>query len=170
MEPANKFENYPWRIVIVSNLVSLAIYVLGFFIIRRLGWAFSLLYLFYILILEYRLLKYSCINCFYWGKICGFGKGRLSSWFFKKGDISKFCVKDMTWKDMIPDILVSMIPLVIGIILLFVEFSFILLLALFLLMLLTTTGNGFIRGSLTCKYCKQRELGCPAYLLFNKKK
>jgi len=26
------------------------------------------------------------------------------------------------------------------------------------------------RGSLTCKYCQQRELGCPADLLFTKKK
>jgi len=170
METTKRYENYPIGIVILSNFVSLAIYGLGFLIIFRLGLAFSFLYLFYILILEYRLIRNHCTNCFYWGKTCGFGKGRLSSWVFKKGDISKFCIKDMTWRDMIPDILVSLIPLVIGIILLILKFDFILLSALLLLLLLTTIGNNFIRGTLTCRYCKQRELGCPADLLFNKEK
>ena len=36
------------------------------------------------------------------------------------------------------------------------------------IVILTTIGNGFIRGTLTCKYCKQGELGCPADRLFNK--
>jgi len=170
MEIINKFENYPLRTVLLSNLVSLAIYGLGFFIIYKLEPVFSFLYLLYILIFEYRLIKNHCTKCFYWGKTCGFGKGRLSSWIFKKGDISKFCIKDMTWKNMIPDILISLIPLIIGIILLILKFNFILLFALLLLILLTTIGNGFIRGTLTCKYCKQRELGCPAEMLFNKGK
>jgi hypothetical protein len=170
METIKGHENYPVGIVILSNLVSLAIYGLGFLIISRLGFAFLFLYLLYILILESRLLKNHCTNCFYWGKTCGFGKGRLSSWVFKKGDIAKFCLKDMTWIDMIPDILVSLIPFAIGVILLVFKFDFVLLSALLLLLLLTTIGNGFIRGTLTCKYCKQRELGCPADLLFNKGK
>ncbi|MCD4817605.1 MAG: hypothetical protein K8S23_02810 [Candidatus Cloacimonetes bacterium] len=73
-------------------------------------------------------------------------------------------------KDMIPDILISLIPVVIGIILLIVNFSLILLFILVLLILLTTIGNGFIRGTLVCKYCKQKELGCPADKIFNKEK
>ena len=170
METTKRFENYPIWIVTLSNFVSLAVYALGFLIIFRSGTVFSLLYLLYILILEYRLLRNHCANCYYWGKTCGFGKGRLSSWFFKKGDISKFCNKDMTWKDMIPDMLISLVPLVIGITLLILQLDFILLSELLLLLLLTTIGNGFIRGTLTCRYCEQRELGCPAYLLFNKKK
>jgi hypothetical protein len=170
METIKRYENYPIGIVLLSILVSLAIYGLGFFIIYKLGWAFSILYLLYISIFEYRLIRYHCTKCFYWGKTCGFGKGKLSAWIFKKGDISKFCMKDMTWKDIIPDILISLIPLIIGIILFILKFDLILLSALLLLILLTTIGTGFIRGSLTCKYCKQVELGCPAYLLFNKEK
>jgi hypothetical protein len=170
MQTAKSYENYPMGIVLLSNLISLCIYGLGFLIIIRLGLVFSLLYLFYILILEYKLLRNHCANCLYWGKTCGFGKGRLSSLFFKKGNISKFCIKKMTWRDMLPDIFVSLIPVIVGIILFVLEFDFILLSALILLLLLTTIGNGFIRGTLTCKYCKQRELGCPADLLFNKDK
>jgi len=169
METIKKYENYPVGIVILSNLVSLAIYGIGFLIISGLGLVISLLYFLFILGFEYRLIRYHCTNCFYWGKRCGFGKGRLSSLFFKKGDISKFCEKEMTWRDMIPDILISLVPFVIGIILLILKFDFILLLGLILLLLLTTMGNGYIRGTLTCGYCVQRE-NCPAYLLFNKAK
>ncbi len=71
---------------------------------------------------------------------------------------------------MIPDILISLIPIVTGITLLIMKFDCILLFALLLLLILTTIGNGFIRGKLTCKYCEQRELGCPADRFFNKEK
>jgi hypothetical protein len=170
METIKRYESYPVGTVVLSNLVSFGIYGLGFLIIFRLGLAFSLLYLLFILALEYRLLRYHCTNCYYWDKTCGFGKGKVSSLFFKKGDNSKFSEKDMTWRDMIPDILVSLIPMVIGIILLISKFDLILLSALIVLVLLTTTGNGFIRGTLTCNYCKQCELGCAAQKLFNQDK
>jgi hypothetical protein len=167
---SKSYENYPIGIVILSNFVSIAIYVLGFLIISKTGWIFAFIYLLYILILELRLIKNHCTKCFYWGKTCGFGKGRLSAFLFKKGDSSKFCSKNMTWKDMIPDILVSLIPLLTGIIVLIFNFDFILLFALLLLLILTTSGNGFIRGKLTCEYYKQKETCCSAYELFNKGK
>jgi hypothetical protein len=168
MKTARVFENYPIWIVILSNLVSFTIYGLGFIIVVRLGLIVSILYLIYVLIFEYRLIRFHCINCYYWGKTCGFGKGRISSMFFKKGDISKFCIKEMSWKNMIPDLLVTLIPLSIGIFLLIAKFDFMLLFAIGLLIILTSFGNGFIRGQMTCSYCKQREIGCPAEKLFNK--
>jgi hypothetical protein len=74
----------------------------------------------------------------------------------------------MSWKDVIPDLLVSIIPILIGIVLLIIEFDFKLLFAAIILIALTTIGNAFVRGNLTCRYCKQRELGCPAEKLFSK--
>jgi hypothetical protein len=168
MDESIKYENYPWWIVLLSNAVSLSIYGLGFFIMFRASWIISILYLIYILSLEYRLLSKHCINCYYWGKICGFGKGRLSSLFFKKGDTSQFCSKEFSWKDMIPDLLVSLIPFIAGIVLLIIKFDYLILATLILLAFLTTIGNGFIRSILTCKFCKQKESGCPADKLFNK--
>ncbi len=168
MENEKSFENFPSWIVMVSVLFSLAVYTFGFLIIFRLGLLFALLYLLYVLFLEYRLIKNHCTKCYYWGKACGFGKGRLSSWFFKKGEISEFYTCDMTWKDMIPDMLVSFIPVIVGIVLLIMKFEITLLVYILLLVILTTSGNGFIRGNLTCRYCKQRKLGCPADKLFNK--
>jgi len=170
MAPTKTYENFPIGIVILSNFVSFAIYGFGFLIIFRLGLIFALIYMLYVLLFEFRLIRYHCTNCFYWGKTCGFGKGRLSSLLFKKGDSSKFCNKKMTWKDMIPDILISLIPLIVGIVLLFLKFDLILLSFLVLLLLLTTFGNGFIRGTMTCRYCKQKDLGCPTDELFNKER
>jgi uncharacterized protein (DUF983 family) len=100
---------------------------------------------------------------------CGFGKGRLSALFFKKGNSAKFCVNEMSWKDMIPDLLVSLVPFIIGIVLMIIKFDFTILFAASILIVLTTIGNGFIRSNLTCRYCKQRESGCPAEKLFSKK-
>jgi hypothetical protein len=170
METSKTFDNFPIRTVILSNSVSFAIYMLGILIIFKTGWVFSIIYLGYILALELRLIRNHCTNCFYWGKTCGFGKGRISSLFFKKGDPVRFCSNEFSWKDMIPDLLVSLIPLITGIVLLIIRFDIILLAALILLTFLTTSGNGYIRGKMTCSYCKQRELGCPAHELFNKGK
>jgi len=169
MNEEKKFENFPLSIVFITNFFNLILYVSGFFIIIRIGLTFSILYLLFILISEYRIIRFHCIDCFYWGKRCGFGKGRISSLFFKKGEESKFCGKQMTWKDIIPDLLVPLVPLVVGVVLLFMEFDFVLVLLIMSLVILSTFGNAFIRGALTCKFCKQKEFGCPADQLFNKK-
>jgi hypothetical protein len=127
-----------------------------------------IVYLLFVLVLEIRLLRGSCIYCYYHGKACAFGRGRVSGLFFKKGDPDKFNQKDIGWKDMIPDIMVALIPLVIGIVVLIRDFSWLVLAMVVLLSLLASLGNGVIRGSLACRYCKQREIGCPAEQLFAK--
>ncbi|MHC1704179.1 MAG: hypothetical protein AB9846_09755 [Tenuifilaceae bacterium] len=162
------YVKFPIWIVLVSNLLAILLYGLGFLVMFRLGWLFALIYLVYILILEFRILKTHCVDCYYYGKTCGFGKGLISSWLFKKGDSSNFCAMEITWKQMIPDILVTAIPVVVGLTLLIIDFDFVLLIEIILLLLLTTMGNAFVRGNLTCKYCKQREIGCPAEKLFSK--
>jgi hypothetical protein len=168
MGTAKTYDNFPAWVVASSNLLSLVIYVSGLIIILRTGWIPALLFLAFIMALEYRIISRHCVNCYYWGKVCGFGKGKLSSLFFSKGNPSKFCAKEMSWKEMIPDLLVSLVPLICGIVLMIIKFDFILLMAVLSVLILTTIGNNFIRGSLTCKYCRQRELGCPAEKLFSK--
>jgi hypothetical protein len=170
METLKSYENYPIWVVFLSNLVSLSIYALGFLVLMRLGWVVPVIYVALVLLLEFRLIRNHCVDCFYWGKTCGFGKGRFSALFFKRGNISNFCSLRMTWKDMIPDLLVTLIPVAVGIFLLISNFDVVILIAILLLIILTTAGNGFIRGHLTCRFCKQKELGCPAEELFNKGK
>jgi hypothetical protein len=170
MKKTKCYENYPYYIVIISNLLSIAIYTIGAIIINQLGTIWLLIYLAYIVFLEMRLLGKGCVNCYYYGKRCAFGRGKLCSLFFRKGNPEKFTSVPFTWKNLLPDLMVSLIPAVTGIIILIVDFNWILLTLIILLFLLSSIGNGFVRGSLACKYCKQRELGCPAEKLFNKDK
>ncbi len=159
------FENYPLRFVLLSNAVSLAIYVIGVLVIYQFGLVPLLIYLAYIAVLELRLLMH-CAGCYYYGKTCAFGRGRISCLVFKK---RKNFVKKITWKDMIPDFLVSLMPIAAGIIILIIDFNWLILAAVILLVLLTSAGNACVR-SRSCKHCKQRKLGCPADKLFSRKK
>lgn len=169
MDSQLRYDNYPAWVVIISNLNQALLYGIGSIVLYRLGLIFFLLYLAYILVLEFRLIKDHCADCYYWGKTCGFGRGRLSAVFFKKGETSRFCVKSMTWKDLASDMMVSLIPLVAGIVLMLIKFDLLLLVSVIMIFLLTTMGNAFVRGSLACRYCRQRDLGCPAEKLFNKR-
>lgn len=170
MEKQKTYENYPLWILFFSNLVSIAIYVIGAIIIYRTGFAWLALYIIFILILEFQLISTHCRDCYYYGKTCAFGKGRISSIFFKKGDMNNFCKMQINWIDILPNFLVSLIPVIIGIIILVKDFDWVLLMLILILFILTFTGNAIIRGKLACKYCKQRVIGCPAQKLFEKKK
>ena len=163
------YENFPAGIIFLANAVSILLYACGLFICYQSHWLVAVFYLLYISLMEFRLLGKHCINCYYYGKFCGFGKGWFSARLFKKGDISQFCAKEFGWKDMIPDMLVAIIPLILGVVLLIIDFDPLILGGLIIIILLTTAGNSYVRGSLTCKYCKQREYGCPAEKLFEKK-
>ncbi|MFC1945262.1 hypothetical protein ACFLWF_00745 [Chloroflexota bacterium] len=163
-------ENYPLWIVLLSNIVSLTIYATGAFVVYNIGWIWLILYVLYIAGLEIRLLKRSCVNCHYYGKVCAFGKGKLCRLFFKKGDPNKFKQDKITWKDMVPDLMVSLIPIVAGTIILLIDFNWLILSMVLLLLVVSSLGNGLIRGFFACKYCRQREIGCPAEQLFNKNK
>lgn len=169
MDLTSPYEKHPIRIVFLSSMLSLSIYSAGLFILYQSGIVFFGIYLFYILLMEFRIIRFHCINCYYWGKTCGFGKGRISALLFKQGKAEQFCKKEMQWKDMIPDLLISLVPFIAGIIVLIREFQLSVLAALLLLVFLTTTGNSYVRSKLTCNHCKQREIGCPADKLFNKK-
>lgn len=161
-------EEYPASIVLAANFVPLFIYVIGIVLLSRFGIIWVAAYLVFVLILELRLLSRHCTDCYYHGKTCAFGKGRLSSLLFRKGDPEKFCQVTITWKDIVPDFLVFVIPVLAGIILLIQEFSASVLILVVALLLLGFIGNAVVRGHLACKYCKQRVVGCPAERLFDK--
>ena len=160
------YENFPARIVLLSNGVSLSIYVLGAYILGRGGLLFAICYVLYCLWVESNVLRKSCVHCYYYSKVCAFGKGKLCSWLFRKGEPQRFIERQVSWRDLIPDMLVLIFPLIGGILLLTKAFSWLLV----MLLVLSFGGNAIVRGSFACKYCKQRELGCPAQQLFSGKK
>ena len=162
------YDEYPRWIVFLSNAVQMAVVLVGALIIGRLGGWWLLLYLALVAFLEFRLLTRSCVNCFYYGKRCAFGKGKLCAALFRKGDPDSFRSDAITWKDLLPDFLVSLIPMTAGIALSFLRFSWSLVYLVIALFLLAFPATGFIRSLLACRFCRQRELGCPAEQLFSK--
>ncbi len=163
------FENYPFWFILVSNAISISAYLLGLYVILFFGVMWALIYLAYCIFLEIRLLNGGCTSCYYYGKLCCFGKGKLSALLFKRSS-RKFTDRKITWVDVLPDFLVTLIPIFSGIFLLLNNFEWTILAAIILLFLITFVGNAFVRGSLACKFCKQRKLGCPATELFGGEK
>ena len=170
MKEIKTYENFPKGIALSSNLVAISIYAIGAYILAGFGIVLSTLYLLYCLWIEIRVLKGSCVDCYYYGKVCGFGKGKLCSLLFKKGESQKFVEKEVSWSKILPDFMVFILPTVGGIIFLVREFSWLIIAMLTILLILSFVGNALIRGSVACKYCKQREIGCPAEKLFKKER
>jgi hypothetical protein len=168
MKENRAYDSFSAAIVVPAILVSVSIYVIGAYILKGIGVWLSILYVLYCAWIEFRILKYSCADCYYYGKFCGLGRGKLCSLLFKKGDPQRFINKEVSWYDLLPDFMVSLFPLIGGIILLIKDFNWLLLLLLVIMLALSFGGNAIIRGSFACKYCKQREIGCPAERLFNK--
>ena len=166
MEDTEGYENLPVWIVALCNIVSLAIVAIGAAILAGLTIWLTIPYLLYWLWMEIRVLKRSCVNCTYYGKVCGFGKGTLCALLFKKGDAKKFAEDSISWSDVLPDFLVFVFPIIGGIVSLVRSFSWPVVVLLGVLILLAAVGNGVIRGLFACKYCRQREIGCPASKLF----
>ncbi|MCK5030690.1 MAG: hypothetical protein KAR64_04430 [Thermoplasmatales archaeon] len=130
----------------------------------------AVLYLIYCFGVEMLVVFRSCKHCYYYGKVCGLGKGKIASLVTKKDVPKKFTERKVTFSDLVPDFLVAIFPIVGGIILSILDFSLIRIGMIILLVVLSVGGTAIIRGSFACKHCKQREIGCPAEQFFSKKK
>lgn len=93
MQEPGCHDNYPTMIVVVSNLISVLIYGIGAYILYKFSLFWVICYLLIILFLEFRLLSRHCVDCYYYGKTCAFGKGYLSSLFFSRGQPQQFNTK-----------------------------------------------------------------------------
>ncbi len=170
MNKITRYVNFPLWIPLIAVLVSVICYYIGAVILSGFGIIFSLLYIVYCIIIEFLVIFRSCKNCWYYGKVCGLGKGKVAPLFVKKGDTKKFADRDISIKHLIPDFMVIILPLVGGAILLIRDFSVVLLVLLIILVIVFFSGTALIRGTFACNYCKQKDIGCPADKVFNKKK
>lgn len=168
MSKKERFENYPAWIVIVFNLASWSVHVAGLYILYLLWPVLTLPFLLYILYLEFSVYRGGCVNCYYYGKVCASGRGKLAKLLFKKDDPKKFCLRSVGWKDFIPGFLGSVVTIVVGIYLLVQSFSWIVLIAT-AWPIVIFMGNQYTYGELACPNCKQAELCCPVSEFFMKK-
>jgi len=162
------YDRFPLPMVLLCVAVNILIYIVGAYLIAPLGMIFIVIYLLYCLWLELRVIMMSCRDCYYYGKLCAFGKGKICSLFFKKGSPERFKEKKICWRHLIPDFLVSLVPLAVGGFYLFYSFSWLRLSFMLVLAILAFPVMGFVRGSISCSFCRQRELGCPAVQLFSR--
>ncbi|MFA6170770.1 MAG: hypothetical protein WCW67_05905, partial [Candidatus Margulisiibacteriota bacterium] len=92
----------------------------------------------------------------------------IAPFFFKKADPKLFVEKNIGWRDLIPDLLLFLIPFLGGLFYLFGHFNWLTLGLMIAIAILAFPATGYMRGTLLCPNCKQRELGCPAEKLFGK--
>ena len=160
-------ESYPLSTVLLSTLLALSIYAIGVYLFFQLGAPWAVLFALYCAWIELRILRHSCRHCWYYDKVCGLGRGRICSLLFKKGDPGRFTASVVNWSDLVPDFLVTLLPLIAGIIVSIREFRWLIPVLMAALLLLSFVGNAIVRGTFVCKYCKQKQLGCPAERLFS---
>lgn len=162
MDTARPFESYPAWMVALSVLQSLAIYALGAYLVAELGWAALLAYVALLLWVELRLLQRRCVDCHYYGKLCGLGRGAIAPRLFKRGEPQRFAERKLTWYSLLPDLAVALVPLLVGLALSITRFARPRLAAVLGLALVWLLGTALVRGKIACAHCAQRHLGCPA--------
>ena len=84
MRPSS-VESFPRWMVAVCNAVNLFIEAIGVYLMACLGWVWAAVYVAYCLLMEWRLLRKGCRYCFYYGKLCVFGRGRVAAWLLPRG-------------------------------------------------------------------------------------
>jgi len=165
------YDKYPLWIVLIYNIAMLLVYLSGTYILFTLHWITGSLYLIFLLLLELSVYREGCKYCFYYGKRCVAGKGLIAPLFVKKGNPKKFCEREIKFKDFIPQLLVVIIPLIVGIALLISRgFNLLILIALLYPIFNWFVINPIIYGKLACPHCKQGSICCPALKFFSKKK
>lgn len=160
-------ENYPFRTVFVINLISLSVYAAGLYLTYLVWPPFSFLYLVYVIYSELSLYRH-CASCYYYGKVCAFGKGKVAALIFSKNDPKKFGDVQFGSKEMMKGLLVPVIPVIAGAWLLLVKFSPAILALAAWPLIVMFLGNPLIYGRLACPHCRQGEICCPASDFFTK--
>lgn len=89
MQNEKTCESFPVWIPVLSIVLSLSIYLIVFYIFLQLWIIFAALFVLYCLWIEMKILRHSCVDCFYYGKTCGLGRGKICSLIFRKGDPKK---------------------------------------------------------------------------------
>ncbi len=174
-EEIKPFEKFPLWMILITIIFKIAVYGVGAYLMFLVfGTIGTILYLLYCLIfIEIHVMRRSCTLCYYYGKFCAFGTGKVCALFFKKkGFPNEFAERKIQMHDLLPDFLVFLIPAAAGVFSIATKgFDWLILGLIIAALVLSFVGNMLIRTKMTCKYCKQGvDFGCPAAEMFAKKK
>ncbi len=154
------WEEYPASGVVVSNIIMLLWIALGTIASRYVSPLAGWFYLAFALGMVYGVLrKLVCTNCYYYGKRCHLGWGKLVAWFFNQGKVENFAnctgikLAGPTYG------LLFLFPLVLLLIALFQRVTPVRLIILVFL-LATSLYSSIPSRKKACRHCKMR-LFCP---------
>ena len=154
------FEEHPKSKIIFGNLMMILWIALGtigcWFFTPLVAWIYLTIA---IVMVFFVLRKIVCTNCYYYDKWCSIGWGKLSALFFKKGDIESFKTSIGLKLAPLTYGLLSLIPLILVIISIFIQFSINKIIILVLLLLVSFYSGSIGRKS-ACSNCKMK-LICP---------
>ena len=153
-------EKHSKATIISSNLVMALWIALGtiacWFLYPLLGWIYLAVALIMVGVV---LRKLVCTNCYYYGKLCGTGWGKLAALFFKEGEMEKFSTSIGVKLAPLTYGLLSLIPIALVVISIIMEFTVFKIIVLALL-LLASVYSGFLSRKKGCANCKMK-LACP---------
>ena len=84
------YENYPTYLVLASILEVLVALIVAVVIIAQLGLWAVLGYAILALLAVVLALAYGCTRCYYYGRVCGTGLGKIAALIFNKRDEEEF--------------------------------------------------------------------------------
>lgn len=153
-------DEYPKSAIILANLTMVLWLVLG----TVASWFFSpvaaaIYILIAVSIVIFVLRKLVCTNCYYYGKWCGTGWGKLAALFFKQGDIGKFGTSAGIKIAPLTYGLLTIVPVILVLISLIIEFT-VPKVAVLVLLLAVSFYSGAVSRGKACKQCKMRN-SCP---------
>jgi len=153
-------ESFSLPRIIFANVLMLVWIVLGtiacWFVYPMVAW----IYLGATIIMIFVVLrKLVCTNCYYYGKQCVLGWGKLSALFFSQGSIDQFSTCVGIKAAPITYGLLTLIPLVFCIVALVQEVT-VLKVVVLVLLLAVSVYSGAISRKMACTNCKMR-LICP---------
>jgi hypothetical protein len=154
------FFEFPLSMVIIENLFMLLWIVVGAYICWEFVPLYGFSYLGFGLSMVYYVMRILvCRNCYYYGKMCHTGWGKLSKLYCKKGDVEQFgkgfngLVIPLFYGSM------ALLPLILGIISLYKNFSIFKIVVLIIFLFIVVMSS-FILRKKGCAKCKMRNI-CP---------
>jgi hypothetical protein len=138
-----------WAVILTTD-------VLGAIILFRLAKLLPVVYFAFLFWMEYKILKYSCVQCYYCGKTCGMGKDRLAHWLFGKGRLSEAERRMTTWRDWVMEVMAFVIPMAAGIVQLVRHFTWPMEILVLSFATLFAASNLFLYGGIVCRHRSRR--------------
>ena len=152
------YENYPKYIIVFRWIILLLAFVLGIYVLLDFYYMLAVVYVLYSVMALTLILPLSrCVSCFYYGKFCNTGWGRVASYLYRKGDESKY-VDHYNYAIFLH--LLWLVPLLV-VLLQLARKRNILALSILVIYLFILLIEKIILKKLCCRRCHQREF-CPA--------